>query len=128
MVAVIGSFAEGSCTNWPLYRAYLLKEQLRQVFQLPLPDALTLLQEWLDWASRCHLQPFVELAERIANHIEPIINVLAHRLSNARLEALNTRIRLIARRAFGFHSPDALIALAMLSLGGFTPALPQRQP
>jgi hypothetical protein len=41
---------------------------------------------------------------------------------------LNTKIRLIARRAFGFHHPEALIGLAMLSLGGLCPALPGRRP
>jgi hypothetical protein len=30
------------------------------------------------------------------------------------------------RRAFGFHSPDALIALAMLAHGGLCPPLPGR--
>jgi transposase len=35
---------------------------------------------------------------------------------NAHVEAINTQIRLLTRRAFGFHSPDALIAQAMLSL------------
>ena len=34
--------------------------------------------------------------------------------------------KLITRIAFGFKSPDALIALAMLSLGGHKPALPGR--
>jgi hypothetical protein len=49
-----------------------------------------------------------------------------HGLSNARVEQLNTQLRLITRRAFGFHSPDAAIALAMLSLGGLCPPLPGR--
>jgi hypothetical protein len=49
-----------------------------------------------------------------------------HRLTNARVEAANTRIRPIARRAYGFHSAEALIALAMLSLGGLAPDLPGR--
>ena len=31
------------------------------------------------------------------------------------------------RVAFGFKSPDALIALAMLNLGGHRPALPGRR-
>jgi transposase len=39
---------------------------------------------------------------------------------------LNTRIRLIARRAFGFHGPEALIALAKLGLSGLCPSLPGR--
>jgi hypothetical protein len=40
--------------------------------------------------------------------------------------SVNTKIRLITRIAFGFKSPDALIALAMLNLGGHRPALPGR--
>ncbi len=51
---------------------------------------------------------------------------IRHGLSNARVEAINTQIRLIARRAFGFHSPQALISLAMLKLGGLCPPLPGR--
>jgi transposase len=39
----------------------------------------------------------------------------------------NTKVRLITRIALGFKSPDALVALAMLSLGGHRPALPSRQ-
>lgn len=35
-----------------------------------------------------------------------------------------TKIRLLTRIAFGFHSARALIALAMLSLGGLCPPLP----
>ena len=47
-------------------------------------------------------------------------------LSNARVEQINTQIRLIMRRGFGYHSEDAVIALAMLSLGGLCPPLPGR--
>lgn len=45
--------------------------------------------------------------------------------SNARVEAINTQIRLITRRAFGFHSGNALIALAMLTLADLCPPLPR---
>ena len=40
---------------------------------------------------------------------------------------MNAKIRVITRVAFGFRSADALIALAMLSFGGFRPALPGRK-
>ena len=50
---------------------------------------------------------------------------IEHGLSNARVEAINTQIRMITRRAYGFHSPGALIALAMLSLAGLCPPLPR---
>jgi transposase len=37
-------------TNQPLYLAYLLKEQLRLVFQLPVDEAIALLGDWVTWA------------------------------------------------------------------------------
>ena len=51
---------------------------------------------------------------------------LTHGLSNARVESVNTNLRLLTRIAFGFRSPDALIALGMLDLGGLCPPLPGR--
>lgn len=122
-----GQLADIARTNRPLYRGYLLKEQLRQVFQLPHPQAMALLQHWLSWARRCRLKPFVRLAKTISTHSAGIEAALIHRLSNARVEAINTRIRLITRIAFGFRSPNALIGLAMLSLGGLCPPLPGRR-
>jgi transposase len=62
----------------------------------------------------------------VLNHIETIVVTLERHLSNAIVEALNTRIRLLTRRAFGFHSAAPLIALATLSFGGQRPALPGR--
>jgi transposase len=120
------SLAQIAKTNEPLYRSYLLKEQLRQVFQLPTQRALALLDDWLIWARRCRLRPFVQLAKNIKTYLPDIENALVHRLSNALVESVNTRIRLITRRAFGFHGPEPLIALVMLSLGGVCPPLPGR--
>ncbi len=113
-------------TNKPLYRAYLLKEQLRQIYRLPAKAATALLERWLKWARRCRLAPFVKLARTITDQRPGILAAIEHGLSNARIEAINTQIRLITRRAFGFHSPKALIALAMLTLGGLCPPLPGR--
>ncbi|HZR93423.1 MAG TPA: ISL3 family transposase [Gaiellaceae bacterium] len=118
--------AEIARTNEPLYRAYLLKEQLRQALKLPAAEALALLEQWLAWARRSRLPAFVKLAQQIAAHLGGIAAALTFGLSNARTESVNTRIRLIARRAFGFHSPEALIALSLLALGGLCPPLPGR--
>jgi len=120
------TLAQIAHTNEPLYRAYLLKEQLRQALKLPADEALALLDAWLAWARRSRLAAFVKLAQQIAAHLRGIAAALSFGLSNARTESVNTRIRLIARRAFGFHSPEALIALALLSLGGLCPPLPGR--
>ena len=113
--------------NAPIYRAYLLKEQLRQIYHADsIEDALALLDGWLKWARRCRLEPFVKLARRITQQRSRVEAALHHSLSNARVEQVNTQIRLIIRRGFGYHSPDAVIALAMLTLGGLCPPLPGR--
>ena len=113
-------------TNHRLYRAYLLKEQLRQVFPLRGRRGLALLDDWLVWARRCRIRPFVKLARSITAHRDDIAATLHHELANARVESVNTKLRLLTRLAFGFRSADALIALAMLSLGGLCPPLPGR--
>jgi transposase len=112
-------------TNARLYRAYLLKEQLRQTYRLPAAEATRLLDEWIAWARRCRLPSFVKLARTITAQRAGIIAAIEHGLSNARVEAINTQIRMITRRAYGFHSAGALIALAMLSLAGLCPPLPR---
>jgi transposase len=113
--------------NERLYRAYLLKEQLRLVFHEPdTAAAIELLDSWLSWARRCRIPSFVKLAKTITANKAGIVATLTHRLSNARIEAINTTLRLICRRAYGFHSAQALIALAMLTVGGLRPPLPGR--
>jgi transposase len=111
-------------TNKPLYRAYLLSQQLREIYRVTYEQAVELLDAWLAWARRCRLAPFVKLAKTITNQRAGIEAAIQHGLSNARIEQINTQLRLITRRAYGFHTPEALIALAMLSLSGLRPPLP----
>lgn len=118
--------ADIAATNQRLYRAYLLKEQLRQVFALKGEAGIALLDEWLKWARRCRIPSFVKLAKSITAHRVGIEAALTHGLSNARVESVNTKLRLLTRIAFGFRSPEALVAPAMLNLGGLCPPLPGR--
>jgi len=114
--------------NHQLFRAYLLKEQPREVFALKGAEGKQLLDSWLGWARRCRIPSFVELGRRISKHREAIDAALDHRLSNGLVESTNTKIRLLTRIAFGFKSPEAMITLAMLNLGGYCPPLPAVKP
>lgn len=109
-----------------LYRAYLLKEGLRLIFKLPPADAAYALDRWIRWARRSRIDAFVRLQRRIVKHRQQILAAVEHHLSNGLIEALNTKIRLLTRIAFGYANPNALIALAMLTLGGHRPTLPGR--
>jgi transposase len=113
-------------TDPRLHRAYLLKEGLRFVFTVKGEAGRQALDRWLSWASRSRIPAFVHLAKRIRAYRSPIDAALEHGLSNALVESVNTKIRLLTRIAFGFRSAQALIALAMLSLGTHRPPLPDR--
>ena len=114
-------------TDPRLHRAYLLKEGVRLVFQLPHEEAAEALEVWIGWARRCRIPAFVDLQRRIVKHRDSILAAIEHGPSNRRIESVNTKIRLITWIAFGFRSPEALIALAMLNLGGHRPVLPGRK-
>lgn len=114
-------------TDPTLYRAYLLKEGLRLIFQLDYDEAVEALEAWIMWARRSRIPTFVDLQRRIVKHKASILAAIEHGLSNGLIESVNTKIRLITRVAFGFKSADALIALAMLNLGGHRPILPGRR-
>jgi transposase len=114
--------------NHTLYRAYLLKEQLRLVFQHRGTQAVTLLDDWLAWARRSKIPAFVDLYHRIKRHRGGIIASVTHGLSNGLTESVNTKLRLLTRIAYGFRSTNNLIALCLLDRGGHCPPLPGRTP
>ena len=114
-------------TNAPLYRAYLLKETLAQALDYKQPGhARRALEDWLAWASRSKLKPFVKAARTIRKHFDGITAYFKERLTNGIVEGFNNKLRMIARRAFGFHSPQPLISMLHLCCGGIQldPALP----
>jgi transposase len=113
-------------THPRLYRAWLLKEGLRLPFQLKGQDGKDAIEVWLKWAARCRIPEFVQLGRKIRRHLPAIHATLDHGLSNGLVESVNTKIRVITRMAFGFRNARALIALAMLALGGLRPPLPGR--
>jgi transposase len=113
-----------AATHPRLHRAWALKEGLRVAVTGSGPGAIDGVDRWIGWAQRSRIPSFVRLARRIRNYRTAIVATLEHRLTNALVESFNTKIRLIARRAFGFHHVDALIALARLTLSGQRPVLP----
>jgi len=116
--------AEVQNANRSLYRAFLLKEELRLLYQSP-QSAPEHLDAWLAWASRSKLDPFIKLARTIRLHRGGILAAIRLGLTNGRLEGLNSRIRLISHRSFGFHSAAPLIALVYLCCSGIMIELPR---
>ena len=115
--------------NAQRFRAYLLHQTLAGALDYLQPTrARRALDDWLSWACRSKLAPFVRVSRTIRSKKEGVLAYIQERLTNGIVEGTNNRLRMVARRAFGFHSADALISMLYLCCGGIElhPPLPQR--
>jgi transposase len=86
-------------------RAYLLKEALRLVFQLPPDEAPAALDAWIGWARRSRIPIFVKLQRTVVAQKPEILAAIEHGLSNGLIESVNTKIRLIPAWPSGSPHP-----------------------
>ena len=70
-----------------LHRAYLLKEGLRLALKSG-PDTPEALWDWVSWARRCRLEPFVKLQRAIVKHWDAITAAAEHSMSNGIVESM----------------------------------------
>lgn len=111
-----------------LYRAWQLKEGLRDLYRLARPEqAAEHLDWWLNWACRSRIPAFLTLSKTIRVNRDRILAAVELGLSNSKLEGLNSKIRLINHRGYGHHSAAALIAMIYLCCGGITVELPTQR-
>ena len=111
--------------RYRLWRAWELKEGLRDLYRVIEPEqARPYLRRWIDSARRSRIPAMVNLSRQIQRNFDGIIAAVELGLSNARLEGINAKIRLIQRRGYGYHSVDALAASIYLCLAGITIRLP----
>lgn len=112
-----------------VWRAYKGKEALRAIFagDLRHSDVSALLDRWCAWAQRSRLPGFVKLGRTIREHRDGILAAVRLGLSNSRSEALNAKVRLVVRRAYGFHSAQAVAAMVMLCCGPIELLLPHEK-
>ena len=85
---------------------------------------MDLIDRWCSRAQRSRLPDFGKAAATIRKNKDGITAAIERRLSNGRREGLNNKIRTMTRRAYGFQSPEAALALVMLTRGLTTLTLP----
>ena len=109
-----------------VWRAYTLKEAVRGIFEpgLNLDDVEVLINRLLSRLARSRLEPFIRLGKTIRKHHDGILAAIRLGINQGRTEALNNKVRLITRRAYGFHSAKAALALVLLTCGPITLHLP----
>jgi len=126
--AEVAKLSEIQRVNVRLYRGYLLKEQLGDILDRRQPNVVrALLLSWISWALRSRLPAFVRTAQTIRQYLDEIVAYIRWRVTNGLVEGLNNKARLLTRRAYGFHSAEAVLAMIMLCCSGIVIPPPRKR-
>lgn len=100
-------------------RAWRIKEALRDIFATAADanEARVLIERWYSWARRSRLEPFKKLARTIRAHLEGILHHFDSKLSNGRVESINSLVQAAKARARGYRRVDSFIAITYLIAG-----------
>lgn len=91
--------------NLKINRAYLLKEAFRNLwFYKTAGWANRYLNQWFWWATHSRLEPLRKFAWMIRRHEDNILSYFKLPITNASVEGLNNKAKIISRRAYGFRS------------------------
>lgn len=119
-----GTIRDLERANRRSFRGWQLKEELRDIMSMPLIAAQRALNDWLSYASRSRLDPFVKLARTIRLYRDSIEATIEWKLTNGISESNNAAIGRIRSAARGFHDPESFITMIMLDRAGIAPQLP----
>jgi transposase len=90
--------------NEPLFDAYLLKEDLRQLWSFPnITEAWRFLSRWIAQARATGLPHLRRLAKTLEDHAHEVLSWYRFPISTGPLEGLNNKIKVLKRQAYGFR-------------------------
>jgi transposase len=83
-------------------------------------------QAWRGGAWRSRIPEFVEPQRKVKCHMDATVAPATFGLTNARVEVVNNKIKLIVKMAYGFRNIDNLFSVVMLKCSDLQVALPGR--
>jgi Transposase and inactivated derivatives len=93
--------------NEPLYTAYYLKEELREVWTQPgKKQALRVLDEWIQKASSSGIAMLKTMAKTLSAYKSGILGYYDFPISTGPLEGTNNKIKTMKRQAYGFRDME----------------------
>jgi transposase len=72
----------------------------------------------LNWIRRCRLDPVIKVGNTIKTYLWGILNAIQQKVTNAKAEAINSRIQWIKKMACGFRSRTRFREAILFHLGG----------
>jgi transposase len=110
--------------NTPLSQAYILKEQLKQVWErgIGVREANQRLKNWIEDARGMGIKAMDRFCKQLASHKKGILNWHKSQISTGPLEGFNNKIKVLKRSAYGF-TDDEYFNLRILALHEYRYAL-----
>lgn len=91
--------------NLKINRAYLLKEAFRHFWDYRYQAwAESYLDQWIWWATHSRLEPMRNFAWMVKRHKEGILNYFRSRVTNASVEGMNRKAKVVSQRAYGYRT------------------------
>ena len=110
--------------NLKTAQAYRMRLAFQELFSQPPALAESFLNKWYFWATHSRLQPMKEAAYTIKNHWLGILRWFTSRISNGKLEGLNSLVQAAKARARGYRTHRNLITMIYLISGKLNFSLP----
>lgn len=90
--------------NETLNQVYVLKDQLKMIYHYKRRSAAqAALEQWIAMAQRVDHAAMRQFIKTLRNHEEGILNHCRFPIGTSRLEGVNNKIKVIKRKAYGFH-------------------------
>jgi transposase len=106
--------------NLRTVRAYLLREDFQRLWEYKSAWwAGRFLDEWTGRVMRSRLEPMKKVARTIRSHRPLILNWFRARgeVSSGAVEGLNTKVKLVTRKSYGFRTPQVAKMALLHNLG-----------
>ena len=98
-----GKLKEIMENNELLYKAYLLKEQISDIFdEESFDSAMNRLDQWIQNVNESEIPSFKKVLKTLRQYAYGVHNYFNYHITNAGSEGFNTKINIIRRKAYGF--------------------------
>lgn len=104
--------------NLKVNRAYLLKESFRELWTYTTKGwARRYLNKWFWWATHSRIKPMRDFAWTLRRHGEEILNYFDLPITNAAVEGMNNKAKVVSHRCYGFRKAATFITALYHCLG-----------
>ncbi len=106
--------------NENLAKVYILREDLKLVWKNSNREEMSEeLDNWCQRAIETDLKPLAKFVETLKRYKEGILNHADYPIHTSKLEGINNKIKVIIRKAFGYHDYEYLVLKIKQACSGF---------